>query len=202
MYRQEHGQPRVWVSVTAGRALSVTPLGKKLFQGNSRMKYMAFTSPYLGIFKARNLFPIVNPLAQLPGNTNIRLSVRDKITKTAPSSSNKQPMENWFQGRLPISLNSRKSAHIYAWLLKWTAWLLLLICSQRSILSVGTPGGSHAGTGQGKKKHPVDILNGTENSPTISVSLCPAMPCIDFSSSFLGHLQTSKPKPHHSSHFH
>lgn len=100
---------------------------------------------------------------------------------------------NWFQGKLPISFNSRKSAHIYAWPLKWTAWLLLLICSQRSILSVGTPGGSHAGTGQGEKNHPVDILNGTENSTTISVSLFPAMPCIDFSSSFLGHFHTSKP---------
>lgn len=166
------------------------------------MKHVAFTSPYLGIFKARNLFPTVNHPAQSSRSTNTWLSVRDKITKTASSSRNKQPMENWFQERLPISFNSRKSAHIYAWPLKWAAWLLLLICSQRSILSVGTPGGCHAGTGQGKKKktHPVDILNGTENSPTISLSLFPAMPCIDFSSSFLGHLHTSKPKPHHSSH--
>lgn len=52
-----------------------------------------------------------------------------------------------------------------------------------------------------EKKHPVDIVNGTENSSTISVCLLPAMPCIDFCSSFLGHLHTSKPKLHHSSHF-
>lgn len=51
------------------------------------------------------------------------------------------------------------------------------------------------------KKHPVDIVNGTENSPTNSVSLFAVMLCIDFSSSFLGHLHASKPKPHHSSNF-
>lgn len=101
--------------------------------------------------KQQIYFPLGTPQPSYLG-TPI-LSVRDKITKTAPSSRSKQPMENWFQGRRPISLKGRKSAHIYAWLLKWTALLLLLICSQRSILSVGTPGGSHAGTGQGRKKN-------------------------------------------------
>lgn len=58
------------------------------------------------------------------------------------------------------------------------------------------------GLGKGeKKKHPVDIVNGIGNSPTNSVSLFAVMFCIDFSSSFLGHLHTSKPKPPHSSHF-
>jgi len=48
-----------------------------------------------------------------------------------------------------------------------------------------------------EKKHPVDIVNGTQNFPTNSVSLFAVILCIDFS----GHLHTSKPKPHHSSHF-
>ena len=36
-------------------------------------------------------------------------------------------------------------------------------CSQGSILSVGTAGGSRAGTGQGKKS-PVDTVNGMGSS--------------------------------------
>lgn len=55
------------------------------------------------------------------------------------------------------------------------------------------------GTGQGKS--PVDTVNGAENSPANSVRLLAAMLRIDFSSSFLGHLHTSKARPHHGSHF-
>lgn len=54
---------------------------------------------------------------------------------------------------------------------------------------------------KGKKKHPVDTANGTENSPANSLSLFAVMLGIDISSSILGHLHTSKPKLHHSSHF-
>ena len=83
------------------------------------MRHAAFINPYLGIFKARNLLAIVNPPAQLPGNTNTWLSIRDtilldEILNIAPSSRNMQPVKNWWQGRLPVGFNSRKSAHIYA----------------------------------------------------------------------------------------
>lgn len=83
------------------------------------MRRVAFISPYLGIFKPRNLLAIVNLAAQLPRNTNTWLSIRDavlldEILNIAPSSRNTQPMENWWQGRLPISFNSRKTTHIYA----------------------------------------------------------------------------------------
>lgn len=73
-------------------------------------------------------------------------------------------------------------------------------CSQGSILSVGTAGGSRAGTGQGKKS-PVDTVNGTENSPANSVRLFAVMLCIDCSSGFLGHVHTSKLTAHNRSHY-
>lgn len=72
-------------------------------------------------------------------------------------------------------------------------------CSQGSILSVGTAGGSRAGTGQGKKS-PVDTVNGTENSPANSARLFAAMLCIDCSGGFLGHVHTSKLTAHNRSH--
>lgn len=145
---RSRGQVWVQVSVTAGRSLHLEENNSKAI-----VEWNIWLLPVLilAFSKQEIYFPLWTPLAQLPRDTNTWLSVRDKITKTTPSSRDEQPRENCSQGRLPISFNSRKSAHIYAWLLKWTAWLLLLICSQWSILSVGTPGGSHAGTGQGKK---------------------------------------------------
>jgi len=66
-----------------------------------------------------NVLATVKPPAQLLGNTNTWLSIRDtllwdEILNVAPRSRNMLTMESWWQGRLPIGFNSRKSAHIYA----------------------------------------------------------------------------------------
>lgn len=146
LYVQAGVQAKFWVQVSATACLLYHWHWKSL-QGSSVECNMAFINPYLGI---------VNPAAQLSGNINTWLSIRDaillhKILSIAPSSRNMKAMENWWSGRQPMGFNSWKSAHVYAWPPEWTVWLLLLTCSQWSILPVGTSGGSHAGNEQEKE---------------------------------------------------